>query len=134
MGWLARLARGDGSDGVAVAVRCDGGTVGTTRAWVVGEVRRGKRGGNEFGAGGGHAGMAGGDGWVAAGSITETAGRAAERATKGDENFPAAAKILSARHPREKFVKNPRSHADAFEFDRAIHRSRHCLTREILFL
>lgn len=43
MGWLARLARGDGSDGVAVAVRCDGGTVGTTRAWVVGEVRRGKR-------------------------------------------------------------------------------------------
>lgn len=44
----------------------------------------------------------GGDGWVAAGSITETAGRAAERATKGDENFPAAAKVLSARRPREK--------------------------------
>lgn len=33
--------------------------------------------------------------WVAAGSITETVGRAAERATKGDENFPQAAELLS---------------------------------------
>lgn len=33
--------------------------------------------------------------WVAAGSITETVGRAAERATKGDENFPQAVKLLS---------------------------------------
>jgi hypothetical protein len=51
---------------------------------------------------------AGRDGRVAAGSITETAGRAAERATKGDENFPAAAKVLSARRLREKFAENGR--------------------------
>lgn len=60
------------------------------------------------------------DGWVAAGSITETAGRAAERATKGDENFSAAAKVLSARRPREKSAENRRRNADIFEFNGAI--------------
>ena len=76
----------------------------------------------------------GGDGWVAAGSITETAGRAAERATKGDENFPAAAKVLSARHPHEKFAENHRHYPDTFEFNVATRRLVSRLTRETLFL
>lgn len=76
----------------------------------------------------------GGDGWVAAGSITETAGRAAERATKGDENFPAAAKILSARRPREKSAENRRRYLDTFEFNVATRRLAPHLTRETLFL
>lgn len=99
VGWLARLARGDGSDGSGGVVRC-----GAVRAWVRGEAREGRSLGWLLGRGG----EAGWDGRVAAGSITETAGRAAERATKGDENFPAAAKVLSARRPREKSAENAR--------------------------
>lgn len=104
MGWLARLARGDGR-----ATRWRGGG-GATRGGSDGRgrARRGVRG-RVWGGWGerereGAGANEGGDGWVAAGSITETAGRAAERATKGDENFPAAAKVLSARRPREKFA------------------------------
>lgn len=76
----------------------------------------------------------GGDGWVAAGSITETAGRAAERATKGDENFPATAKVLSARRPREKSTKNRRRDAAAFEFDHATPRTPPRFVRDTNFL
>jgi len=115
VGWLARLARGDGSDGSGgVAARCGaawrgvarrgGRAGGRARAWVRGETREGRSLGLLVGRGG----EAGRDGRVAAGSITETAGRAAERATKGDENFPAAAKVLSARRLREKFAENGR--------------------------
>lgn len=75
-----------------------------------------------------------GDGWVAAGSITETAGRAAERATKGDENFPTAAKVLSARRHREKSGKNRGRDGDAFEFDGEMPRGETRLIRETLFL
>lgn len=127
MGWLARLARGDGND--AMAWRR--GTAGTTgvgeRRGVRGRVWGGwverVRGVNE-----------GGDGWVAAGSITETAGRAAERATKGDENFPAAEKVLSTRRPREKSAKNRRCYLNVFEFSVGTPRLRPRLIRETLFL
>lgn len=75
-----------------------------------------------------------GDGWVAAGSITETAGRAAERATKGDENFPTAAEVLSARRHREKSAENRGRDDGAFEFDVGSPRAAARLIRETLFL
>lgn len=73
------------------------------------------------------------DGWVAAGSITETAGRAAERATKGDENFSAAGKVLSARRPRKKSAENRRRNADIFEFNDVIPGELRHLIRERIF-
>lgn len=79
-------------------------------------------------------GAGGKDGWVAAGSITETAGRAAERATKGDENFPAAAKVLSARRHREKSAENRGRDGGAFEFDGVRDRGRSRLIRDTIFL
>lgn len=157
MGWLARLARGDGSDGMAVAARrgvawCGAVWCGAVRC---GAVRRGaarcgvercgggsdergwatRREGTDSGgwrARGARTGL--GDGWVAAGSITETAGRAAERATKGDENFPPAAKVLSARRHREKSAENCRRDGDPFEFDGEMLCALPHLIRETLFL
>lgn len=74
-----------------------------------------------------------GNGSVAAGSITETAGRAAERATKGDENFPAAAKVLSVSSCREKSRENRGNGWIIFEFSRGIFRTISRLIREIVF-